>query len=179
MLLCFSDENILNATLISCRSTTRSRNVVLPVCRANVLNSCMHYCALSSDGGASDSVGSLSLLSLSLAVHGGAHHCQQLYSWKIPVSRRLTSLDLAVCARKVLIYSHNQTSPWIAAAPTKKFRHRLDLSLIVCTKPALAKHFWIVSGSTNTHALPTQYIASNTDMVRSISGPVIVESFAS
>ena len=73
ILHCFRDEFILNVTLISCRSITRSRNVVLPVCRANVLNSCMHSCALSSDGGACDSIDSLSLLSLSLAVHDGAH----------------------------------------------------------------------------------------------------------
>ena len=47
ILLSFSDEFVLNVILISCRSTTRSTDVVLPVCRANVLNSCMHSCALS------------------------------------------------------------------------------------------------------------------------------------
>ena len=46
ILLCFSDEFILIVTLIYCMSMTRSRNVLFPVCRANVLNSCMHYCGL-------------------------------------------------------------------------------------------------------------------------------------
>ena len=45
------------------------------VYRANVLNSFMHSCALSSNGGACDyvDVNSPSPLSLSLAVQGGAH----------------------------------------------------------------------------------------------------------
>ena len=56
----------------------------------------MHYCVLSSDGGACDyvDVNSLSPLSLSLAVQGGAHSASNS-------DRRLTCLDLAVCIWKL------------------------------------------------------------------------------
>ena len=52
-MLCFSDEFIFIVTLTSGRSMTRTRNVPLPDCRANVLNSNMYYCTLSSYEGAS------------------------------------------------------------------------------------------------------------------------------
>jgi len=75
ILIYFSDEFILFVTLIFCRFITRSMNVPLPVWRANVLNSWMHSCVLSSDWDAYDyaDIDSLSLLPLSVAVQGGAH----------------------------------------------------------------------------------------------------------